>query len=145
MNIKDLTMKTILYTSALFMTGCLSIDSHKANILERKINNACELQAACTVEQYDDSDYYDLDDEEAFTKYTVESCIDSYHDTLYEASYIDCGMEYRAFATCMAENYINQCDYDLTDSDDYEDYYDDMQEVQSETCWVSYAAYVDCN
>ena len=38
----------------------------------------------------------------------------------------------------------NECDYDMTDPDDQEDYYKKIEEISDETCWTVNAAYSEC-
>lgn len=135
-------MKKLLGLGLLLAAGC---SEHKVGILDSpKVIQSCTEKVECEMEQIDDGDYYDLDDEDVYKQYLLEACVDSWYDDLAVARGFGCGAEYKAASQCNSENAINECDYDLTEPDDQEDYYNDLAELQEETCWKVNNAYYEC-
>ena len=135
-------MKKLIGLGLLLTTGC---DEHKVNMLDSaRVKSSCSVQVECEMEQIKDSDYYDLEDEDAYQKYLYEACVDEYNDNLAVAREFKCGAEYKAYTVCMSDNYIDECDYDLTDSDEWEEYEEDTDELYNETCWVARQQYNEC-
>ena len=135
-------MKKMIMGLLITLVGC---DSYKVGLFDNSALVArCTASAECEIDNYDDNDYYDISDEDALKQYLIESCVDSSSDNAAIAQELGCRAEYRAYESCMLENAPDSCDYDLSDSDDYEDYYEDMEEYQDETCWQPIQAYEEC-
>lgn len=135
-------MKKLLGLGLLLSIGC---SEHKINIFDSsKVTASCTISVECQMEQIDDNDSYNLDDDEVYKQYLMEACVDGFWDGLAQAKILDCGKEFKAVSSCLSENNIDECDYDLSDADDYEDYVDDTTELYSETCWVETNAYQEC-
>jgi hypothetical protein len=137
-------MKKLLGLGLLLSIGC---SEHKINIFDSsKVTASCTIAVECEMEQIDDNDSYDLDDDEIYKQYLMEACVDSFYDSLATAKLFDCGSEFKDMAACLSEdeNIIDQCDYDFTDQDEYEDYVNDSDELYNETCWPVSNAYQEC-
>jgi hypothetical protein len=135
-------MKKLLGLVLLLGMGC---NEHKVGLLDNpRVVQSCTEQVECAMEQIDDNDGYDLDDEDVYQQYLLESCVDDWYDELVIAKEFGCGSEYRAMSQCYSENPINECDYDMTEPDDVEDYYNDIEEVNDEKCWTVRNAYSEC-
>ena len=126
---KDVEMKSFLIGSVLLLSSC---NPYSTRFDNKEVLNYCTRSTACEMEIIDDEDYYDLEDEAAFQQLSLELCVDEYHDTLEMAGLFGCRSEVKAAYKCRAVNMPIQCDYD---DDDMEDFYEDVQEVQEETCW----------
>ena len=135
-------MKKLLGLGLLLVIGC---NEHKVSLLDNpSVVQSCTTSVECAMEQIDDADYYDLEDEDAYKQYLLEACVDSYYDNLVVAKEFGCGAEYKASSKCQSENLPNECDYDMTDPDDQEDYYKEIEEISDETCWTVNEAYNEC-
>lgn len=135
-------MKKLLGLGLLLAMGC---NEHKVGLLDSpKVIQSCTEQVECEMEQIDDADYYDLDDEDAYQQYLLEACVDGWYDGWAAAKEFKCGSEYKAMTQCISENYVDQCEYDMTEPDDIEDYSNDWNEVYEEKCWTVSSAYSEC-
>lgn len=122
--------------------GSVACSEHKVNLLDSRSAVAnCTLAAECEIEQINDSDYYDLEDEDVYKQYLIEACVDEINDGYAIAKEFKCGSEYRAMMKCNGENYIDSCDYD---DDEWEDLMEDQEKIANETCWTVNAAYEEC-
>ena len=135
-------MKKMIMGLLITLVGC---DSYKVGLFDNSALVArCTAAAECEVDNYDDNDYYDISDEDALKQYLIESCVDDASDDAAIAREQGCRAEYKAYEACYVANAPDRCDYDLNDSDDYEDYYDDMEEYEYETCWQPIWDYYEC-
>ena len=137
-------MKKLLGLGLLLSLGC---SDHKINIFDSsKVTASCTIDVECEMEQIDDDDYYDLDDDEIYKQYLMEQCVDSFYDSLAKAKIFNCGSEFKEMSACLSAegNIIDECDYDFDDEGDYDDYWDDIDELYDETCWSVNWAYQQC-
>jgi len=124
----------------IFLAG--ACDSYKVSPLDnRALVDTCTKAAACEMDEYDDSDYYDIKDEAVLEQYLIESCVDNYYDSMTIASDLGCKAEYKAYMDCSITNAPNSCDYD---DDEYDDYEEDYTEYSQETCWKVIQKYNEC-
>ena len=131
MSIKGIEMKSFLIGLVLLLSSC---NPYSTRFDNKAIVDYCTRQAACEMELIDDADTYDIEDEAAYQQLRMELCVDDYHDMLEMAELFDCKSEAKAAYKCRAEYMPIQCNYD-DDDEGWEDYYEDVEEVQEETCW----------
>ena len=135
-------MKKMIVGLLVILGGC---DSYKVGVFDNSVLVArCTAAAECAVDDYDDNDYYDISDEDALKQYLIESCVDSFKDEEAVARQMGCRAEYKVYQECYLTNAPDRCEYDFSDDDEYEDYYEELEEYEDETCWSSIQDYSEC-
>ena len=132
-------MKLLFTGMVLFLGAC---DTYKVGALDDKAVIArCTTVAECAIDDYDDNDFYDVEDEAILKQTLIESCVDDHYDNLAIASQLGCKAEYKEYKECMLANMPIECEYD---SEEYEDYIEDSEEYSNETCWKAIQQYNEC-
>ncbi len=117
-------------------------ESYKVGMLDnQELVTSCTASAECTIDNYDESDVYDISDEDAYKTYLIEACVDDYQDGLTIARQQGCASEYKLYQECALTNAPDQCDYDADEMDDYDE---DYEEYANETCWKAIQKYNEC-
>ena len=136
-------MKKTYLVSILFLSAC---NSYKVSLFDnRAVVDRCTASAECEMDNLDDNDYYDIEDEDAYKLYLIESCVDGYSDQLTLYSELGCRAEYRAFMDCSLQNSPDRCEYDLDSEEGWEEYDEDYEEYSDETCWKPIQKLNECS
>ena len=108
----------------------------------KKIVDYCTQLADCHMEMVDDSDSYDIGNEDIYETLTVELCVDKYHDGLAFSAKVGCKGKYKAAALCEALNAPITCD--CCDGNRDTEFWEDWNEYNLETCWKELSEYEEC-
>jgi hypothetical protein len=132
-------MKKISMGILIMLSAC---DPYKVSFTDNKdLVTKCTASAECAIDVYDESDVYDLQDEDAYKTYLIQICVDEYQDGLSIARQQQCGSEYKLWQECAIANRPDVCDYDDDEMDDYEE---DVEKYSNETCWKTIEKYQEC-
>jgi hypothetical protein len=133
------TMNKLTIGLLFMLTAC---DPYKVTMLDNQaVVASCTDSADCSMDNYDESDVYDISDEDGYRTYLIQSCVDNYQDGLRVAKEQGCGSEYKLYQECSLANQPNECDYDDDEMDDFEE---DYEEYANEKCWKAIQKYSEC-
>jgi len=117
-------------------TPLIGCDSYSIGFFDDKeIVEYCAETVECHMEQVEESSYYDIEDEDVYIQTQEELCVDNYKDNLNYTASLGCKAEFREYMDCVMQHYPMSCDYDMSDMEDIEEYYEDLDKFWEKTCW----------
>ena len=121
-------MKKIIVLSLLCSSGCINPLS---------LSEVCTLNADCEIERGS----YEPDDEKAYRSYLIETCKDETKDYQEQSAIYRCELEYVDYTNCYLKNYVDRCDYN---DNEYDEYSEESQNINDNLCWKEYNRWMEC-